>query len=36
MVKYDADREIMNTYEDLQIVRSQFSPMKIYIHLYSV
>ncbi len=28
MVKYDADQEIMNTYENLQIVLSQFSTDK--------
>ena len=25
MVRYDANQEIMNTYENLQIVQSQFS-----------
>ncbi len=30
MVKYDADQEIMNTYENLQKVQSQFSPISKY------
>ncbi len=29
MVKYDANREIMNTYENLQIVWSQFFTNKV-------
>ncbi len=29
MVKYDADREIKNTYENLQIVRSEFYTDKL-------
>jgi len=29
MVKYDADQEIMNTYENLQIVQSQFFTDKL-------
>ncbi len=36
MVKYDDDREIMNTYENLQIVRSQFFTGKlILIYIWS-
>ncbi len=34
--KYDADREIMNTYENLQIVRSQFFTDKlIFVYIRS-
>ena len=29
MVKYDTEREIMNTYENLQILRSQFFTDKL-------
>ena len=29
MVKYDTDQEIMNTYENLQIVQSQFFTDKL-------
>jgi hypothetical protein len=36
MVKYDANREITNTYENLQIVRSQFFTDKlIFIYIRS-
>jgi len=36
MVKYDANREIMNTYKNLQIVRSQFFTHKlIFIYIWS-
>ncbi len=36
IVKYDADREIMNTYENLQIVLSQLFPDKlIFIYIRS-
>ncbi len=35
MVKYDADREIMNIYENLQIVRSQFfTDMLLFIYIW--
>ncbi len=30
MVKYNADREIMNTYENLQLVQSQFFNNNVY------
>ena len=33
-IKYDTDREITNTYENLQIVRTQFFTDKlIFIHI---
>jgi hypothetical protein len=36
MVKYNADREIMITYVNLQIVQSQFlSDMIIFIYIWS-
>jgi hypothetical protein len=36
MVKYDANREIMNTYGNLQIVQSQFfTDMLIFIYIQS-
>ncbi len=35
MVKYDADQEIKNTYENLQIVQSQFFTNKlIFIYIW--
>ncbi len=35
-VKYDADREIMNIYENLQIVRSQFfTNMLLFVYIQS-
>ena len=35
-MKYDADQEIMNTYENLQIVQSQFFTDKlIFIYTWS-
>ncbi len=36
MVKYDADWEIMNIYENLQIVRSQFfTDMLLFVNIWS-
>ncbi len=35
MVKYDPGREIMNTYENLQIVRSQFFTDKVILIFWS-
>jgi hypothetical protein len=36
MVKYDADREIMNNYENFQIVQCQFFTDKlIFIYIWS-
>jgi hypothetical protein len=36
MVKYNANQEIMNTYENLQIVRSQFfTDMLIFVYIRS-
>jgi hypothetical protein len=36
MVKYDSDREIMNIYENLQIVQSQFfTDMLLFIYIGS-
>jgi hypothetical protein len=36
MVKYEADREIMNIYENLQIVQSQFSTdMLLFVYIRS-
>jgi hypothetical protein len=36
MVKYNADQEIMNTFENLQIVRSQFFTDKlIFVDIWS-
>ncbi len=36
MVKYNANQEIMNTYENLQIVRSQFFTHKlIFVYIQS-
>jgi len=36
MEKYNVDQEIMITYENLQIVRSQFFPyLLIFIHIWS-
>jgi hypothetical protein len=37
MVKYDANQEITNTHENLQIVRSQFFTHKlIFIYMWSI
>jgi hypothetical protein len=36
MVKYNADQEITNTYENLQIVQNQFfTDMLIFIYIWS-
>jgi hypothetical protein len=36
MVKYDADWEIMNTYENLQIVQSQFFTDKLMFIIFGL
>ncbi len=36
MVNYIADREITNTYENLQIVQSQFLPISYYSFLFGL
>ncbi len=36
MVKYDANWEIMNTYENLQIVQSQFLPISWYSFIFGL
>jgi len=36
MVKYDADQEIINTYENLQIVNSQFFTDKLIFFKFSI